>query len=285
MTRILLTGAGGMLGRDLVEVLADHTLTTTTRQTLDITDPVDVDDAVSHHDVVINAAAYTAVDQAESEPDEAFAVNATGPQHLARAASRHGTRLIHISTDYVFDGRATTPYPEDAPRNPQSVYGRTKAAGEEAIEQLHPDGSIIVRTAWLYGQHGTHFPKTMLQAATTRDSLDVVTDQIGQPTWSHDLAGMIAILIDAGISHGVFHGTNSGQASWFDFAQAIFRRAGLDPDRIRPTTSEAFVRPATRPAWSVLGHDSWAHHGLPSPRNWHDAWDEAFDVCFPEYRP
>ncbi len=284
MTRILLTGSAGMLGRDLHDVLADSNVTATTRDTLDITNPAAVDEAVGAHDVIINAAAYTAVDQAETDQVTAFAINADAPRHLARSARRHGARLIHVSTDYVFDGTATTAYPEDAPRNPQSVYGASKAAGEVAIEEEHPDGSIIVRTAWLYGQHGSHFPATMLRLAHDHESVSVVTDQIGQPTWSLDLAQMIHTLVDSGISHGVFHGTNSGQTSWFDFAQVIFATAGLDPERVTPTTSEAFPRPATRPAWSVLGHDAWDVAGLISPRPWDQAWAEAFPVCFPDYQ-
>ena len=281
MTRILLTGSAGMLGRDLVDVLGDHDVTAATRHTLDITHPDAVDEAVAAHDVIINAAAYTAVDQAESERDLAFAINAEGPRNLARAAHRHGTRLIHVSTDYVFDGIASVPYPENTPRNPQSVYGASKAAGEDAIEAEHPEASVIIRTAWLYGQHGSHFPGTMLRLADTHDTLSVVTDQIGQPTWSLDLAHMIRTLLESGISHGVFHGTNSGQTSWFDFAQQIFATAGLDPNRVTPTTSDAFPRPAKRPAWSVLGHDAWDQVGLPGPRPWAQAWAEAFPVCFP----
>lgn len=283
MTRILLTGAGGMLGHDLVEVLRDYPLTATTRTQLDITRWDQVSQAVSAHDVVINAAAYTAVDDAETHRDLAFAINAEGPRHLARAAHQSGATLIHISTDYVFNGHAHTPYSEDTPLDPQSAYGESKAAGEQAVWDENPDGSIIVRTAWLYGAHGSHFPATMLKAAQTRETLDVVTDQIGQPTWSHDLAGMIRSLVDAQVSSGIFHGTNGGHTSWFDFARRIFLTAGLDPERITPTTSEAFVRPAPRPAWSVLGHDAWSREGLPIPRSWEDAWDEAFPECCPEY--
>lgn len=284
MTRVLITGAGGMLGRDLVEVFGGE-VTALTRAELDITNPEQVARAIAGHDLVVNAAAYTAVDDAESHEAEAFAVNAEGPQVLARACKDAGARLIHVSTDYVFDGQATTPYPEDTPRNPVSAYGRSKAAGEEAIEREYPEGSIIIRTAWLYGQHGSNFPATMLRAAASRDTLQVVTDQVGQPTWSRDLAGWIKTLADSGVSHGVFHGTNSGQASWFDFAREIFRLAGLHPERIQPTTSDAFPRPATRPAWSVLGHQAWAKAGIAAPRSWQEALAEAFPICFQELVP
>lgn len=283
MTRILLTGASGMLGHDLQSVLADYDLTAMARADLDITDQEAVDRAVAGHDVVVNAAAYTQVDKAEREPEEAMRINAEGPATLARSCATHHARLIHVSTDYVFDGTANTPYPEDTPRHPQSVYGRTKAAGEEAIEEIYPDGSLIIRTAWLYGQHGTHFPGTMLELSQTHDTLSVVTDQVGQPTWSRDLARMIRTLIDSDIRSGIFHGTNSGRTSWHDFAQEVFRVAGLDPERIHPTTSDAFVRPAPRPAWSVLGHEAWSAAGLEPPRPWQDALHEAFPTVFPGF--
>ena len=284
MTRVLLTGAGGMLGRDVATALADLNLTATTKTVLDITNHDQVNEAVLGHDIVVNAAAYTAVDKAEEEPERAFSINAEGPRLLARAAARHGATLIHLSTDYVFDGQATTPYPEDAPRKPQSAYGRSKAVGEEAALEEHPDGTVIVRTAWLYGQGGSHFPGSMLRLAESHETVSVVTDQIGQPTWSRDLAGWIRELIDAHVSSGIFHGTNAGETSWWDFARVIFIKAGLDPERVVPTTSDHFVRPATRPAWSVLGHKNWAHAGIAPPRAWTEAFDEAFPIVFPERR-
>ena len=282
MTRILLTGASGMLGSDLAQVLAGYDLATATRAELDITDLIAVEEAVSGVDVVVNAAAYTAVDDAESHRDEAFAINEQGPRNLAIAAKTAGARLIHVSTDYVFDGEATQPYAENTLRNPASVYGQSKAAGEVAIQAEYPEGSIIVRTAWLYGQHGPNFPKTMLRLAQTKDTVSVVTDQIGQPTWSMDLAQWIRSLIDSPVQSGVFHGTNSGDTSWFEFAREVYRLAELDPERIQPTTSDQFVRPAPRPSWSVLGHDAWANAGLPLPRPWEEALAEAFPICFSE---
>ena len=280
MTRILLTGAGGMLGHDLVAIFSDADLEARTREELDITDAEAVARAVEGVDVVINAAAYTKVDDAETERELAFAINADGPRNLARACKTYGARLIHVSTDYVFDGNAATPYPEHTPRNPVSVYGQSKAAGEEAIETEHPDGSIIIRTAWLYGQHGPNFPRTMLRLSQSHDSVKVVTDQVGQPTWTRDLAEWIRLLVDSDIQSGVFHGTNSGQTSWFDFAREVYRLGGLDPERIQPTTSDEFPRPAPRPAWSVLGHDEWKKTGLPEPRDWREALTEAFPICF-----
>ncbi len=283
MTRVLLTGAGGMLGRDLATALDYLDLTAATKHDLDITDQDQVTQAVTGHDVVVNAAAYTAVDKAEQEPERAFSINAEGPRLLARAAATHGATLIHLSTDYVFDGKATTPYSEDTPLNPQSAYGQSKAAGEEAVLAEHPDGAVIVRTAWLYGEGGSHFPGSMLRVADSHNTVSVVTDQIGQPTWSRDLAGWIRNLIDARVPSGIFHGTNAGETSWWDFARVIFHRAGLDPERVLPTTSDHFVRPATRPAWSVLGHNKWTDVGLATPRAWTDAFDEAFPALFPEH--
>lgn len=280
MTKILLTGSQGMLGCDLSEVLAGHDLTAAPRNTLDITNAEEVSEAVASVDVVVNAAAYTDVDGAESHPELAFSINAEGPRNLARACRELGARLIQVSTDYVFDGTASEPYGEDAPRNPVSVYGKSKAAGEEAVLDEHPDGSLIVRTAWLYGRHGSSFPATMLKLAANRDTIDVVDDQIGQPTWTMDLARQIGLLIDHGVPSGIFHGTNAGQTSWFEFARSIFRHAGLDPERIHPTTSAAFPRPAARPHWSVLGHDAWDDVGIGAPRNWQEALDEAFPLCF-----
>ena len=274
-----------MLGRELSRQLADLDLTAAHKDVLDITSREQVNQAVTDYDIVVNAAAYTAVDRAEEEPELAFSINAEGPRLLAQAASTHGATLIHLSTDYVFDGQGTTPYPEYTPRSPQSAYGRSKAAGEEAVLTEHPDGTVIVRTAWLYGQGGSHFPGSMLRLAESHDTVSVVTDQIGQPTWSRDLAGWIRNLIDARVASGIFHGTNAGEASWWDFARVIFLKAGLDPQRVLPTTSEHFIRPATRPAWSVLGHERWTDVGLAVPRAWTDAFDEAFPILFPEHTP
>ena len=269
MTRYLVAGAGGMLGTDLLDVLAGRDVTALTRAELDVTDADAVRAAVPGHDVVINATAYTAVDAAESDEAAAFAVNAEGAGHLAAAAAATGARFVQISTDYVFDGTATTPYAEDAPRAPLGAYGRTKAAGEVAV-LAHP-GVYLVRTAWLYGAHGSSFPKTMLKLAAERETLSVVDDQVGQPTWSRDLAEAIVRLLDAEAPFGVYHGTNSGETTWFGFARSVFDEAGLDPARVLPTDSTAFVRPAPRPAYSVLGHDAWRRVGLPEMRPWRDA--------------
>ncbi|HEY2555584.1 MAG TPA: dTDP-4-dehydrorhamnose reductase [Diaminobutyricibacter sp.] len=273
--RYLVTGAGGMLGADLLRALDGRDVTALTRTQLDVTDPAAVREAVRGHDVVINAAAYTKVDEAETHEDEAYAVNATGPQNLALAASDEGAKLVTLSTDYVFDGRATTPYAENAPRDPINAYGRTKAAGEELAIAAHPDGTYIVRTAWLYGAGGPNFARTMVRLAATNDTVSVVADQLGQPTWTGDLAGQIVAMLDADAPAGIYHGTNSGETTWFGFAQAVFSVAGLNPDRVTPTDSSRFVRPAPRPSFSVLGHTAWNAVGLEPMRDWNEALAEA----------
>lgn len=273
--RLLITGASGMLGRDVQDVLGARPFTALSRAQLDILDLDAVGRAISGHDVVINCAAYTAVDDAETHEADAFAINAEGAQNLALAAHEVGATLIHVSTDYVFNGQATTPYGENDERDPLGAYGRTKAAGEELILEAYPAGSVIVRTAWLYGEHGPNFVATMLRLASERDTLTVVDDQHGQPTWTRDLAHKLVDIIDADITSGVFHGTSSGETTWFGFAREIFAQAGLDPERVKPTDSASFVRPAPRPAYSVLGHDAWARYGLTPIRSWQDALAEA----------
>ncbi len=276
MTRFLVAGAAGMLGTDLAAALTGRDVTLATRAQLDVTDADAVLAAAEGHDVLINASAYTRVDDAESHEPEAHSINALGAGNLARAAAVHGARLVQLSTDYVFDGTATSPYSETEPRNPVSAYGRTKAEGERLALELNPMGTFIVRTAWLYGEHGPNFARTMLSLASARDTVDVVDDQVGQPTWTADLAAHIVALVDSAAPAGIYHGTNSGQASWFDFARAVFELGGHDPARVKPTTSSAFSRPAPRPAYSVLGHDAWAAAGLAPMRDWQDALTAAF---------
>ena len=273
--RYLVTGAGGMLGTDLVSALSERNVVGMSRADLDVADQAAVRDAVAGFDVVINAAAYTKVDEAESHEDEAFAINAIGAANLAEAAAVHGAILVQPSTDYVFDGSATSPYAEETPRNPVSAYGRTKAEGEVLSLAANPN-TYIVRTAWLYGQHGPNFAATMLRLARERDTVAVVTDQVGQPTWTADLALAIVRLVDAKAPFGIYHGTNSGQASWFDFARQVFEIGGLDPARVKPTDSMQFQRPAPRPSFSVLGHHGWRRAGLEPMRDWRDALRDAF---------
>lgn len=275
--RALVTGAGGMLGTDLVAVLADAgwQVTALDRAALDILDTAACEQAVAGHDVVLNAAAYTRVDDAESDEATAMAVNAEGAENLARASRAAGAVLVQYSTDYVFAGDGTGPYPEDAPLAPVSAYGRSKAEGERRAQAAHPEGTIVLRTAWLYGEHGPNFVRTMVRLYRERGALTVVDDQHGQPTWSHDLAEQTARMLATGLRSGVLHGTSSGSTSWHGFARAIVENLGGDPATVTPTDSAQFVRPARRPANSELGHDGWARLGLAPMRPWRSALDDA----------
>lgn len=280
MAKVLVVGSAGMLGREVLDVLSGgwHEVAGGDRDDFDITDPDSMEAAVAGFDVAINCAAWTAVDDAESHEPQAFAVNAVGPANLARACAFHGARLAHVSTDYVFAGEAHTPYAEDAPPAPRSAYGRTKAAGEWAVRAELPGAHWIVRTAWLYGEHGPNFVRTMARLERERETVDVVDDQRGQPTWSRDLAAAIVSLVDADAPPGTYHGTSAGETTWFGLARAVFSLLGADPVRVRPTSSQAFVRPAPRPAYSVLGHDRWTGAGLAPIRDWEPALADALPV-------
>ena len=276
MTKIAVLGANGMLGRDILKVLDGHETKGFARSDLDITNESAVTESLGNFDVVINCAAYTHVDDAESSPERAFAVNSQGPRNIARVLAGTKSKLVHISTDYVFDGAASTPYTENHPTSPVSVYGASKQQGEIGIMEENPQHSSIVRTSWLYGEHGTNFPKSILTAGLTRETINVVDDQHGQPTWTLDVAHQIELLIHAGIPSGIFHATNSGQTTWFDLARTLFRLAGWDEDRVTRATSHDFPRPARRPAFSVLDHSGWRRHKLASLRPWEEALTEAW---------
>lgn len=283
--RWLVTGAGGMLGREVVARLSadplpsDHSgrIIPLGRAELDITEPASVRTAFAEHrpDVVVNCAAYTAVEAAEHDEAEALRINGDGPRHVAEACARHGARLIHISTDYVFPGYPRTPRSEDHPTEPHTAYGRTKLAGEQAVLELLRGSSIVVRTAWLYGRHGRSFVRTVIELESRQDTVDVVADQVGQPTWAADLAGWVVALGRTPQASGIFHGTNAGAASWYELAREVFLGIGADAGRIRPTTSEAYPGMAPRPAYTVLGHDRWAEIGAEPPRDWRRALREA----------
>ena len=268
--RALVTGAGGLLAHDLVPALreAGWIVTAMGRPDLDITDPAQCRAAVEGHDLVVNTAAYTAVDAAETDEAAAFAVNAVGAANVARACSVAGARLVHLSTDYVFDGTATEPYAVDHPVAPRSAYGRTKAAGEWAVRSLCTE-SWVVRTAWLYGSGGPNFVSTMLRLAGERQTVSVVDDQYGQPTWTVDLASLIVRLVEADAPFGIHHGTSSGRTTWYALARAAYALSGLDPERVLPTQSSAFPRPARRPAWGVLSHHSLETAGVSPIGEWH----------------
>lgn len=265
-----------MLGTDLVDVVsaAGHDVLGVDRDRLDVTVPEASRPLFEGVDVVVNCAAWTAVDPAESQEGAAFTLNATGPGLVARECRRVGARMVQVSTDYVFAGDADRPYAEDAPMRPVSAYGRTKAAGEWAVRAELPD-HLVVRTAWLYGANGACFPRTIARAAAERGTLDVVDDQVGQPTWTVDLADLVLRLVEAQAPAGTYHGTSAGRTSWWGFARAVVAAAGMDPEVVRATTSEGYVRPAPRPAFSVLGHDALRAAGIEPIGEWSQRWAHA----------
>ncbi|MEZ0362082.1 dTDP-4-dehydrorhamnose reductase [Mycobacterium sp. pUA109] len=279
--RIVISGAGGQVGRCLAARAAQdgrQVLALTSAQ-WDISDPAAAEPIVEPGDVVINCAAYTNVDAAESHEQAAHAVNAAGPGHLARACARAGAALIHISTDYVFSGdfggSAPRPYQPDDPVGPLSVYGRTKLAGERAVLAASPTATVV-RTAWVYtGGTGTDFVATMRRLAGDDGTVSVVDDQIGSPTYVADLVAALLQVADGRVTARVVHAANHGAVSRCEQARAVFRYLGADPDRVRPVASADNPRPAARPAYSALSGAASARAGLTPLRGWHDALVEA----------
>jgi dTDP-4-dehydrorhamnose reductase len=262
--RILITGAGGQVGRELLDVFSDYELCGTDHRALDITDRSAVLELVTSFrpNAIVHAAAWTAVDACEQDPDRAFAVNALGTRHLAESARRVGAHLTAFSTDYVFDGTKAEPYVEWDTPNPQSVYGRSKLAGERELAAV-PD-SATIRISWVCGLHGQNMVKTILRLATEHDTLRFVDDQRGHPTFARDLAKAVRRLV-ADRRCGIYHATNQGVTTWFEFARAVFDSAGFDAERIEPIpTSELRpARPAPRPTNSVLDNAVMRLEGLP----------------------
>jgi dTDP-4-dehydrorhamnose reductase len=283
--RWLVVGAGGQLGTDVMRVLDGQYVIGLTRHELDITDASAVARAVAAvvPSVIVNAAAYTAVDAAEADEATAFTANVTAPAALAAAAARAGARFVHVSTDYVFAGDATVPYDEGDATGPRSAYGRTKLAGEQAVLAEFPD-AYVVRTAWVYGASGANFVKTMAKLERERETVSVVDDQRGSPTWSRDLARGLVDLATSGAAGGIYHCTNTGETTWFGFTRAIFEELGADPERVLPTTTAAFPRPAPRPAYSVLGNRRWIEAGLEPLPHWRAALHDAFASAPDELR-
>jgi len=267
--RLLVTGAGGMLGRAVVDAAAllGHDVLPCMRADLDITDAETSRRAVatSRPQAVVNCAAYTDVDGAETDWRTAEAVNAQGARNVAAAAAEIGAFVVHVSTDYVFDGSKREPWVESDAVAPLGVYGETKLAGEQAVASVNP-AHAIVRTAWLFGAGGTNFVDTMLGLGTQRDEVSVVTDQVGSPTWTGHLAGALVEVAERPDDTGVHHIAGSGSCSWNELALEIFERAAIDC-RVLPATSEQFARPAKRPAYSVLGTQRRDPLVLPS---WQD---------------
>lgn len=292
---LLVSGGRGQLGSDLATLgVRTGTVSAPGSAELDITDESAVRAAVAELadtarsagrlPVLVNAAAYTAVDAAETDEDTAYRVNAEGPGLVARVSAEFAVPMIHVSTDYVFDGTGQRPYEPDDPTGPQGAYGRTKLAGERAVLAAS-DRAWVVRTAWVYGAVGSNFVKTMATLETQRDQLSVVDDQRGSPTWSADLAAGLLDLATA-IAEGraperrVLHRTGAGDTTWFGLARAVFEELGADPERVRPCTTADFPRPAPRPAYSVLSAKAWQDAGLVDAL----PWREALHTFFAEHR-
>lgn len=269
--KILVTGANGQLGQELVQQLnqMDVELFAFTKAELDICNLSAVQQVVNETQphVIVNAAAFTKVDLAETEQDLAFNVNAYGQRNLAVAAEQVGAKICYVSTDYVFDGNATEPYEEHALVNPIGVYGKSKYAGEQ-LTQTISSKYFIVRTAWVYGEYGPNFVKTMLRLAKERDELGVVSDQIGSPTYTVDLAAFLIELVQTE-KYGIYHCTNSGTCSWYEFAQAIFEESKLDI-KVNPLTTDQYPTPAKRPNYSVLSDRALKLNEFQQVRHWRE---------------
>ncbi|WP_090738061.1 dTDP-4-dehydrorhamnose reductase [Paenibacillus sp. Mc5Re-14] len=275
--KVLVTGASGQLGKDVLNVFQNqgHDVFGYDREQLDITDLEQAVKIVGQYqpDAIIHCAAYTAVDAAESDIDAAYQVNASGTRNMALAAEKAGAKLVYISTDYVFDGTAEQPYHEYDNTNPQSIYGKSKRAGEILAHTLS-SRYFIVRTSWVYGLHGNNFVKTMLKLGQEKPHLQVVNDQKGSPTYTVDLARFLAELVQTE-KYGVYHASNSGSCTWYEFTQAIFEEAVglLDATiiaKLEPCTTDQFPRPAARPRNSVMEHIAIRTNGLNDLRHWRE---------------
>lgn len=269
--KILITGANGQLGKDLVKILeVNHEVLGCSRDLLDVTNLDQCKQVITdfHPEAIIHAAAYTNVDLAETEQDIAFQINATGSRNIAVAAERIGAKLCYVSTDYVFDGNSPLPYNEYDQTNPVGIYGKSKRAGEYVVQTLSTR-YYIVRTSWLYGQYGHNFVKTMLRLSYDKDRLTVVHDQIGSPTYTVDLCHFLNELIQTE-KYGIYHASNTGTCTWYEFAKTIFKESGISV-QLHPCTTEEFPRPAPRPKYSVLDHMSIRTNNFQEFRHWNDA--------------
>ena len=277
--KILITGANGLLGHELSSLLKDHTLILLSHSQLDISDSESVNKQIdsSSPDIIINSAAYTQVDACETNYDLAFQSNAIGPKNLAIKCKQLGIPLIHISTDYVFEGneKKNSPLVENDKLGPKTVYGKTKLEGEKMVQE-NCQKYFILRTAWLYGE-GKNFVKTMLSLSKKNNELKVVNDQIGSPTYAKDLAKAIKEIIEKkSDKYGIYHVTNKGEVSWYEFAKKIFEIKNIEI-KVNPCTSEEFPRPAPRPHYSVLSNQKWIDAGFTPMRDYEEALNEYLD--------
>ena len=272
----LIVGASGQLGKSVCNVLdnKDIELVVWNQENSDISNENYVDLFVNliKPKAIINCAAWTDVDLAEDKELEAYKINGEAVGYLAKAAKSVGAIFAHVSTDYVFSGVSSSPWNVNDEKQPLSAYGRSKAKGEDLIQEIYPDNSLVFRTAWLYSPYGKNFAKTMMRLALkNNDEVRVVNDQVGQPTSASDLAEQIVLSLEKGMQPGIYHATNSGEASWNVFAKEIFRLIGENPERVKPLSSAELKRNAPRPNYSVLNHDCWKNTGIKPMRDWKDA--------------
>ena len=283
----LLLGASGQLGLCLQQVLTseDIPFVACAHAEVDITKIEMIKDAVvrSSPSVVVNLAAWTDVDGAEGHREESFLINAKGAENVALVAADAGIPLVHISTDYVFDGMKRTPYLVTDATNPLSAYGATKLEGERLVQRMHPNGSWIVRTAWLYSPYGKNFARTIARKGLAGDNLSVVHDSFGQPTSAMALAHQLVQLVRTNPPAGIFHGTNKGTATWCEFAEAIVEPI-VERGTIAPVSSTAFPTTATRPQYSVLDHSEWNVHGMSGMPHWKDSLRDIHDAIIDSVR-
>ena len=283
--KVLIVGASGQLGRSLQDAFSAREIDflALSREDLDICNEEKVYETVanSNADVVINSAAYTDVEEAERDSEQAYKINEIGVRNLARASRKNNSKLINFSTDYVFSGLITKPWHVDSKANPITVYGKSKLAGENVVMKEYLENSLIIRTAWLYSPYGKNFYKTILNLALKNsEPVKVVNDQIGQPTNALDLSNLVISALDRNVPSGIYHGTNSGGASWYDFAYSIFNLAGADLSRLKPVRSSEYRTLAKRPEYSVLDNSKWVETGLNPLGPWQESVEKAFPSIF-----
>ena len=282
----LITGGSGQLAKSLIDVLETKGAfyTAVSKEDLDITSPDSVEKILElSPSVIVNCAAYTLVDKAESEPELAISVNGEGAKNVALAAEALRIPLIHVSTDYVFSGDGVLPWKTTDKTEPVSQYGKSKLVGENYIRNLYPENSLILRTAWLYGPFGKNFAKTIIKKAiSTNEEIKVVDDQIGQPTSTLDLAKQIYEAKQNEIPSGTYHATNSGKASWFEFARELVALSGESLARVKPIQTSDYPTPAKRPSYSVLDHSEWQNTVVPEMDDWKNALKRSFSLIMQE---